>query len=76
VKTWSRKRKLFLIDLVTFQIALVVGLVFLALGSAHYGRELTVAIALAAICAFQLTLRLTYFKGIQSQIAEERRNRR
>jgi|SRR5665213_1484911 len=74
VETWSKKRKLFLVDLIILEVASVSGILLL-LGSHGFGRDLTISIVLLVVCGTHLVLRLTYFKNIRSEVLEARRNR-
>jgi len=74
MKTWSKRRRIFLVDLIVVEVASVSAILFLV-GSHSVGRALTICIVMLFVLGIHLVLRLTYFKNIRSEILEERNNR-
>jgi hypothetical protein len=75
VESWSKRRRLFLVELIIFEACVVVGIVLLLTGSG-FARALTIAVALVAVMIIHMTMRLTYFKSVLPDLRRQRENGR
>ncbi|MGC1419450.1 MAG: hypothetical protein WA786_04945 [Acidimicrobiales bacterium] len=71
MEPWTKRRRLFLVELIIFEACVVVGVVLLLTGSG-FARALTIAVALIAVMIVHMMMRLTYFKRVLPDIRRQR----
>jgi membrane-anchored glycerophosphoryl diester phosphodiesterase (GDPDase) len=74
MSSWSKKRRLYLLDWLVLDAFIVVAIVLL-LNNSGIAESALVSLAMLVVIWIHLFLRLTYFKGIRSEVLEQRRDR-
>lgn len=75
VESWSKRRRLFFVELIIFEACVVVGIVLLLTGSG-FARALTIAVALIAVMIIHMMMRFTYFKSVLPDLRRQRESGR
>ena len=75
VEPWTKRRRLFLVELIIFEACVIVGVVLLLTGSG-FTRDLTIAVGLIAVMIIHMMMRLTYFKRVLPDIRRQREDGR
>ena len=72
---WSKKRRLFLAELLVFDALLTAGIILQFIGSG-FGRALAIAAGMLAAMLVHIVLRLTYFKEVLAEVRKQRQPRK